>query len=378
VRLRKDFVLNYLLRADVAERMRDELAAEHDYRTALNYPLNADAQYMLYIKRGYLRLRRGRPADAVVDFQAAQRRQPDRYAAYLGLAQAYFAQGRLDEAGQRLKDTLDRRPEDWQQARAYGERLAGYFFETGQYRAAVDACDAALRTGGPQTGKRPRRLALLRWKAVSLLKLGRYPEAAAAFDRYAAVERTPGADFYRLRGEARVALGAFLGAVNDYGEALHQEAEPDAALFTHRGWAYSLLESWKPALGDFEAALRLDRNQTDAYVGRGLARVMQGDYRAGVADAEEALRRGPTTPEMMHNVACTLALASARADHDAAADGKRLAADWRTRAVEVVGKALGMVPAAERRRFWREQVWPDRALDPLRSEAAFKELGRRL
>jgi serine/threonine protein kinase/tetratricopeptide (TPR) repeat protein len=377
VELRRDFVLNYLLRADVAERMRDDRAAERDYRAAFNHPLNADAEYMLYIKRGYLRLRRGQAADAVTDFQAARIKQPDRYAAYMGLAKARHSQGRLDEAGRWLKEALDRRPKEGQQARVYGERLAGYYFETGQYRAAVDACDAALRAGGEQTGKRPRRdLLLVRWKAAALLKLGRYREAVAAFDSYAAVSASPGTDFYRLRGRARVALGDFLGAVSDYGAAL--APVPDAELLTHRGWAYCFLDSWKPALADFEAALRLDKNQTDAYVGRGLARVMlPGDYRAAVADADEALRRGPTTPEMMHNVACTLALASARAEHDTAApDGRQVAASWRARAVEVVRQALVMVPAAERGRFWRDKVLPDRALDALRGEPSFKELGR--
>jgi hypothetical protein len=105
---------------------------------------------------------------------------------------------------------------------------------------------------------------------------------------------------------------------------------------------------------------------------------MLGGYRAAAADAEEARRRKPTTPEMMHNLACVYAQAVARATADAAApDSASLAAHYRLRAVECLQLSLELVPAADRASFWREKMSPDTALDPIRCDHAFKQLAEK-
>ena len=48
--------------------------------------------------------------------------------------------------------------------------------------------------------------------------------------------------------------------------------------------------------------------------GRGYGRVLSGDYRQAVADAEEALRCGPPSPRLYYNVARIYAQASGNAD----------------------------------------------------------------
>jgi tetratricopeptide (TPR) repeat protein len=309
-----------------------------------------------------MRLRRGRLTGAVADFAEARALVPRHYEAYLDLAQAHHLQKRFEDAGRQLKEARDRH--------APPARLAQYFLECGQDGEAVAACAQALK-------ERPGDRILVQWQARALQRLGRDREAAAAWDSYLRLDAKPDADVFRLRGQTRVKLGNFVGAAEDYTRAL--DKQPDADLYSHRGWAYFFANSMPPALRDFEAALRLDQHQTDAYVGRGLTRVMLGNYQAAVADADEALRRGPTTPEMMHNVACTFALAAGRAANDATTrDGQKLAATWRAWAVETVGKALAMVPLAERARFWHDKVLPDRALDAIREEPAFRRLGKGL
>jgi tetratricopeptide (TPR) repeat protein len=168
-------------------------------------------------------------------------------------------------------------------------------------------------------------------------------------------------------------LGRYPEAVEDYTRAL--ERSPDADIFQHRGWAHFFSDAWKLALRDFSKAIELGPEAGDAYTGRGLARVMLGDYRGAVADAEAALRREPGTPEMMHNLACIFAQAFARAEADRRETGRQPLADsYRRRALEAVRQTLAMVRPEERLSFWQDKILPDAALTPVRNDAEFKRL----
>jgi tetratricopeptide (TPR) repeat protein len=242
----------------------------------------------------------------------------------------------------------------------------GYHTERGRrllhdrrYEDAVSACDDALSLA-------PGRPAAAAVKGRALLALGRYPQAEGAFDQYLRAGGEPGPDVFRGRGLSRMKQGKYPEAAEDYTRAL--ERAPDAELYQHRGWALFFSDAWRLALRDFSAALDLDPRAGDAHTGRGLARVMLGDDRGGRADAEAALRLGPTTPEMMHNIACVFAQASARAGHPG------LAEDDRRRAVNAVRRALDMLPPPERAPFWRDKVFHDTALAPIRDDPRFRRL----
>src|SRR5262249_42303454 len=126
---------------------------------------------------------------------------------------------------------------------------------------------------------------------------------------------------------------------------------------------------------DFSNAIDLDPEASDAYTGRGLARVMLGHYREAVADAEAALRRRPGTPEMMHNIACIFAQAVAHVEADTQEEDRQTrAAGYRSRALEAVRQALALLPPEERSAFWRDKILPDVALTPIRNDADFKRL----
>src|SRR5262249_35444447 len=152
----------------------------------------------------------------------------------------------------------------------------------------------------------------------ALLALGRYAEAERSFDEYLRRGGEEDSDIFKGRGLARMKLGKYPEAVDDYTRALERcplpsfrsdggEGRGDGDIFQHRGWAHFFADAWKLALRDFSKALELDPEAGDAYTGRGLARVMLGEYREAVADAEAALHRKPSTPEMMHNIACIFA-----------------------------------------------------------------------
>src|SRR5439155_5090027 len=156
----------------------------------------------------------------------------------------------------------------------------------------------------------------------------------SSFDEYLRKGGEQKADIFRGRGLARMKLGKYPEAVEDYTRAL--ERAPDADIYQHRGWAHFFSDAWKLALRDFAKAIELDPEAGNAYTGRGLARVMLGDYRKAVSDAEVALARKPDTPEMMHNIACIFAQAVVRAESDRDADSQCRVEDYRRRALDAV------------------------------------------
>jgi tetratricopeptide (TPR) repeat protein len=356
--LRPRFAWTYLVRGRAHEQGKRFDAAEADYRLAEGLDLNPDARYFLHVHRGRVQLRRGQIAEATRDFEQAIALRPDRYHAYLDLARAREQQGRAADGLRQLQEAV--------RLGAPAAVLADYHAERGyehyrsrQYGAALDACDQAIQAY-------PGYAAAHALRGRVLLRLGRHDEAARAFDCYLAQGGEPTADIFRERGLTRMKRGDYAGAADDYGRAL--ERQPDAELYRHRGWAYYFADAWKPALRDFEEAIRRDADNPDGYVGRGLVRVQLGQPNEGVADADEALRRQPTTPEMTYNIACTFALAAGRADGHAA--------DYRARALGALRKTLDLVPAAERPAFWRERVEPDSALDSVRNSTEFRQLAR--
>ena len=187
----------------------------------------------------------------------------------------------------------------------------------------------------------------------------------------------PTPEIYRGRGLARMRLGDYPGAVDDYTRAL--ELQPDGEIQAHRGWAYFFSDSPRLALRDFEEAVRLNPDDSEACVGRGLARVALGHYRVAVADAEDALGRRINSPEMLHNAACIFARAAGlvQADREQS-DAAALARHYRERAVETIGRALDRVPSEERAAFWRGKIAPDPYLDAIRNSREFVALAARM
>jgi tetratricopeptide (TPR) repeat protein len=385
---RPDFVWARLQRGYAHLELRSFPAAEADFeqaRLALAAAPNDLALYALLVNRGVLRLRQGDLSGAEDDLRRAAGLQPDNFVPPLNLARLYQRQGRAAEAARQLERVRGLRPPPLVLA-VYHTELGRDLFHAGRFAAAEAECRAALR----QQGDYPHAH---RHLGHALLRQGRYAEAAGAFDRYLAAGGPPDADVYRGRGLARMRQGDCLGARDDYTRAL--QLEPGADVYLHRGWAYFFLDAWRPALADFEealrrsdgaaaalglagvAALRLDGVAAEAYTGRGLARVLLGRYREAVADAREALRLGPKAPEMTHNVACVFALAAGKAEADPAArDRAALAAGYRAEAAQAIRRALALVPAAGRQAFWRDKINPDSALDPIRQSPEYRQLLR--
>jgi eukaryotic-like serine/threonine-protein kinase len=360
-----DFVWAYLFRSFANEELQALTEAETDFQKALQLDPNEDARYVLSLTRGILHFNQRELNRAEASFRSALALKPGQYNAYLNLAHVYLAQGRLEEAAEQVRTAMQLRPPV--------QILAGYHLERGRsllrenrHEEAVRACEAALELS-------PQYAPSYEVRGRALLALGRYEEAEKSFGQYLRMGGARTSDLFRGRGLARMKRGKYPEAVEDYTRAV--ELAPDGDIYQHRGWAHFFCDAWKLALRDFSKAIELDPEAGDAYTGRGLARVLLGDYRDAVTDAEAALLRTPHTPEMMHNIACIFAQASARAEGDRQEpDRQSLARSYRRRALRAVHQTLAMLHPEERLSFWRDKVQRDAALTPIRNEAAFKQL----
>jgi tetratricopeptide (TPR) repeat protein len=404
--LRPGFAWSYLLRGVAAVHDRAFDDAEADFNAALNLDASAVVHYAALANRGRLRMREGQLVEAAADLEQAVSVRPEECQAHLLLAQLFQGQKRFADADRELDTSARLRPDlplvhrrraelllerrELEAALRHFEKAirlelagsrspslvsdyvecGGIRYSQGRFADAVAAYDAALR-------ERPDHALAHHLRGEALLKLNRVADAERAFDQ--SLKHNPGyGPALRARGEARVRLGDFAGAVEDYTQALLLKR--DASLLEHRGWALFFSDAWKLAERDFDEAVRLANTPGDAQVGRGLARVMLGDYRRAVADAEAVLRGdGPESPEMMHNVACLFALASARAGADAAEPKRQvLVTTYRRQALTALRKALERVPPRQRLAFWQQKMRPDPALESIRPSAEFVQFDGQL
>jgi eukaryotic-like serine/threonine-protein kinase len=364
---RPDFVWARLLRGQAQSRYGALEAAALDFQEAerlLVRQPNSEARYALLLSRADLALRQDNLARAAADLREAVALLPKQYAAHLSLA-AVCARMNLPEATEHLKRALALEPPAAILADFHATRGRD-LYHTKRYKEAVAACALALE-------QQPDSTFALGVYGQSLLELRRFAEAAKAFDRYLAAGGPVTVDAYRGRGQARMQLGDHLGAVDDYTRVIEQAPSPE--IHAHRGWAYFFADAFKPALRDFDTALRLEATSGNAHTGRALAQVMLGKVSLAVADAEAALKHKPATPDMMQNLACVFALAAAKVEADTSAPERgKLAAAYRARGMHLVEATLDLVPAPERGQLWRTQVLPDTALESLRPLPEFKQL----
>jgi tetratricopeptide (TPR) repeat protein len=358
------FLWPYLLRGYAHQQLKQFEAAEADFGKVLELDPPADARFCLHVNRGLLRFSQGQADQAVADLRQAIALNPVQYHAHVSLARLYQKQRQFDLALAEFDRALELGPPAVILADCHAERGRTLYLAK-QYEAAVRACDTALSI-------RPDQAVVYGFRGLALLELKRYEPAAGAFGEYLARRGPAVADIYQGRGLARFKLHDYLGARDDYTRAL--ELRKDWDLYHHRGWAYFFTDAWKPALSDFDEAIRLNPKDSGPFLGRGLALVMLGRHDQAVRAAADALRRKPDTPEMMHNVACIFAQAAGQVEKNVRQpENPSLASHYREQALAAIRKTLALLPAQERRAFWRDKIFADAALDPIRDCAGFRQ-----
>jgi serine/threonine protein kinase/tetratricopeptide (TPR) repeat protein len=354
-----DFVWANLFRSLANEQLHARSEAEADFARALHLHPGENARYVLHLTRGVLHYRQKELDQAAADFRVAIELRPQQYNARLNLAHVYMSQKEFDEAEMQFSHAMRLGPPSGVVV-AYHVERGRKLYGAGKDEQAIEAAQTALTIDSVRP--EPHEVS-----ALALLRLGRFAQAERSFDLYLQHGGNPLPDVFRARGLARMKQGRYPEAVEDYTRVLQRC--PDTEIYQHRGWAHFFADAWKLALRDFSTAIEMAPGQGDARVGRGLALVMLGRYREAVDEADSGLRSGPVGASMMLNIACILAQAAARAEADVTqSERQALAARYRNRAIETVRRTLRMLPADQRRTFWEQNIVPDAALAPIRSE----------
>jgi serine/threonine protein kinase/Flp pilus assembly protein TadD len=328
-------------------------AAEADFKLAEDLITkegkeDKEAWYGLYTNRGTLRIRQGKPGDAVAELQKARQEQPQQVQAYVLLAEAFREQGELDNAlamiGEAIKlqpgqGYLQRtrallllrkdRPDAGEVLKAYAQAidltrkargdnstsLANLHLERGdlyrrllRFKEAVQDYDAVIELRRDLVWayftRSEAQYELAEREADLDRKLKDYEQAAHSADEYFRREPKPRANDYafraRLRSRLALALSAskdekeqgraldlYQGAIEDYSRLI--DLKPEPANWSRRGWETLLImDAPKLALPDFKRVVEREPNNMEAYVGRGLCLAQLGSWRAAVTDAEKA------------------------------------------------------------------------------------------
>ncbi len=402
---RPKFVWAYLLKGFAEAELREFDLAEADFQRAQELGLDHEAQYVMLVNRGVLRIKRTQNDAAIADLEAAVALKPNQFQAYVNLAQAYQNLNRLADATQTLDRAIAR---DSRQALLYRARslvyrawsradqaledlrhaiassspddplLASDYIEqglllhlSGRDEEALTACEQAM-------SRDASRLDIQSLRGVVLVALKRFDEAIPAFDRCLSKGK-PTPELYEARGVAHASRGAYSKAISDYTLALSM-GRNTASLLSNRAWAYLFSGASELAVNDFDAALRIEPGNSHALSGRALGCVQLRRPIEAVDDARGSLSAETTDARLVYNAARVLSQAAACLETDAARtkDAWATAGQYRTDAVGLVARALELTPKADRPRFWLEVVRNDAALDPIRRSQRFTQMDGRV
>jgi tetratricopeptide (TPR) repeat protein len=409
---RPDFLWIYLARGFANAEQDDFAGAEADFlkvQQALANQPDELLQYGLYVYRSVLRVRQGEkePArldEAVADLKKAIELRPKQYQAYVNLAQAYEKQRKFAEAVAEMDQAILLEPsrvslyrrrarlqvqrsndaaalQDFDKAISLEPEgslslaLAEDCIERGQllyrkeqYKDAIQSYERALAI-------RPEMLVAHRWRAEALLKLGQPEEAIGAFNQYIRQGGSPDVAVFRGRAQAKVALGRWPEAIDDYSKALAIKQD-DMISLIGRGWAYIQTGALPSAGNDLDKALGLEPKNAYGLLGRAYVRVQLASPQNGLADVEEALRGDKPSAGLLVNAACVYALALNKLDIKSASQ-LQVRSKCEERAVQLLNQALDGIPARDRAAFWGRYVKSNPDLRALRQSAAMAQLDQK-
>jgi eukaryotic-like serine/threonine-protein kinase len=364
---------------------------------------DADLQYILLVNRGLVRFERDRLDQAAADYHEAVGLKRDPFLAHAELAHVYEKQGKPDLAIEQFTRAIALKPKWSPLYRGRAAVLEASGADDASRRAmALADLDAAIvheKSDDPvlaldhtNRGKllyrddrfvdalqesklalqiKPTFIDAHILQVQSLLKLRRYDELFRSCDAALAMGKKS-AVLFELRGLAHSARHEYPAAIRDYGEAL--EIRPDdPGLLAKRGWVYLTVESPRLALVDFEASVKLNPADGDAYNGRGTARAMLGDHVAAVADAREAVRRGGASARVKYNAARIYAVAAAELGAKAR-QARQLSLKYQDIALQLIREEFAREAPEKRAAFWRETVLGDPALKAIRRRLNFDDL----
>ena len=228
-----------------------------------------------YLLRGWLERRTGRFSEAERDLAEARARDPGRWEAYHNAGVAALDSKRWGDAERNFEIALFFAPKAWTA-----------WLGLARVRAATGKTERALEDIDRAAAARPGESSIPYAKAEILRALGRFAEAARAYDRALLLGAAP--IMFVGRAQARAELGDLEGAEGDFAKALDLEPRLREA-FVARARMRAALKRYDEAQEDFASALKL---KATAETVRDLGRLHQERERwaAAVSCFESALK----------------------------------------------------------------------------------------
>jgi tetratricopeptide (TPR) repeat protein len=266
---------------------------------ALNYCLYKDASYTdAYYSRALVHEHLNSDDQALIDLNIYLEFRPDHYEALLSRAQLRLRTGQYEMARDDFNRLLNTAP---------GETTA-VFFRMDNVTGGVDQVFSAKGAG---------RAYLFNFIGLADSKLGNFHEALVAFD--SAISHAPDEpDTWVNRGIAKIGLTDTSGAIEDYRKALtisphHALAKHNLAVVRPMAEGGALLDQaiednpnmpfawaerayhkqekkqWREALADYNEAIRLNSDEKEYFLNRGLVKEKLRDFDGAYKDYTKAI-----------------------------------------------------------------------------------------
>ena len=129
----------------------------------------------------------------------------------------------------------------------------------------------------------PNEAVAYRNRGAAKGNLGQYAESIADCDQSLRLDPNDAAA-YHSRGTAKAKLGQYVEAIAERMTGSSSSSSPSRQ---------SKLRQYADAIADYDQALRLNPNNTLAYLGRGIVKAALEQYAAAIADYDQALRLDP-------------------------------------------------------------------------------------
>ena len=230
-----------------------------------------------HFNAGLVFLKEGSLAEAVSEFDAAIREEPEWALAYLNRGISYSKSGQVSEGIRDYDEAIRLDPE---LAGAYNSRGL-YYTRTGDNERAIKDFSEAIHLDSLAPEAYTNR-------GIVFKRLGQLEQAKSDYDE--AIRLNPQyAQAYINRGAYYQISGEFKQAVQDYDEGIRLDPSIAKAYF-NRGSSYFYLNQPERAIKDFDEAIRLDDRIATAYATRALAYTVLG--RNSRQDVESAIALG--------------------------------------------------------------------------------------
>ncbi|AFY81753.1 serine protease [Oscillatoria acuminata] len=238
-----------------------------------------DATARDWINYGNQLWRVGRSEQAIEAFNQAIHLNRNSYAAWYARGLALSAADRDREAVWSFEQAIviDNTPHE-----AWREQGKSLLFLK-QYPQALASIDQAIQ-------RQNQDAVLYMFRAGILSALNRYQEAVAAYT--IAIDITPHSWAYNNRGAIRKDLGDVQGAIDDFNQAIKINPQNTNAYY-NRGNARKESGDWQGVIADYTKAIDLNPQYADAYNNRGVARKDSGDLSGAIADYTKAIELNP-------------------------------------------------------------------------------------